>query len=48
MNFTSDAEVDLGGGCRGVHPPPPDDMWLCNITGILKQQQQLQLSYTIP
>ena len=33
------AGADLGGGCRGCAPPPPqDDLWFSNTTGILEKK----------
>ena len=32
------AGADLGGGCRGSAPPPPDDLRFSNTTGILQKK----------
>ena len=33
------SRADLGGGCRGCPPPPPDDLRLSNTTGIPQNMQ---------
>ena len=42
--FHKSAEIcmtraDLGGGCRGCAPPPWDDLWFSNTTGILQKKK---------
>ena len=35
---TGSSGADLGGGCKGCAPPPPDDLRFSNTTGILQKK----------
>ena len=43
INFArNNTGADLGGGCRGCAPPPPwDDLWFSNTTGILQKKKTM-------
>ena len=32
--------ADLGEGCKGYAPLPPDDLWISNMTSILRKKKK--------
>ena len=39
LGISCKSRADVGGGCRGCPPPPPDDLRLSNTTGIPQNMQ---------
>ena len=43
LSVSQESGVDLGGGCRGCAPPPPqrDDLQFSNTTGFLQKKKTI-------